>query len=52
VEVGIFGKTDSDSIADFTDVYSFHDAFVAPYQPGKMIPPARRSPLDAAQELN
>ena len=52
VEVSIFGKTDRDSIADFTDVYSFHDAFVVPYQPAKMAPPARRTSIDAAQELN
>jgi uncharacterized repeat protein (TIGR04138 family) len=52
VEAGIFGKTERDSLADFTDVYSFHDAFVVPYQPAKMPAPARRASLDAAQELN
>src|SRR5687767_4955984 len=33
VDVGIFGKTESDSLADFTDVFSFYDAFVAPFVP-------------------
>lgn len=33
IRVGIFGKTDTDSIADFKGGYTFHDAFVAPFLP-------------------
>lgn len=33
VDEEIFGKTDGDTIDDFKDVYSFHDAFVAPFVP-------------------
>jgi uncharacterized repeat protein (TIGR04138 family) len=33
IELGVFGKTESDSKDDFKDVYSFHDAFVVPYLP-------------------
>ena len=35
IELGVFGKTDSDSREDFKNLYSFHDAFVAPYVPQK-----------------
>lgn len=33
IELGVFGKTQKDSIDDFKDVFSFQEAFVAPYQP-------------------
>ncbi|MEK0451932.1 MAG: hypothetical protein RL088_4200 [Verrucomicrobiota bacterium] len=33
IELGVFGKTQNDSLDDFKAVYSFHDAFVAPYLP-------------------
>ena len=33
ISVGLFGKTDSDSIDDFKAIYNFHDAFIAPYLP-------------------
>lgn len=33
IELGVFGKTPTDSIDDFKDVFTFHDAFVAPYLP-------------------
>ncbi len=33
VNEGVFGKTPTDSAADFDDVYSFEDAFDKPYQP-------------------
>lgn len=54
VEVGIFGKTDRDSLADFQGVYSFHEAFVAPFLPERNADtPARRITVDApAKELN
>ena len=33
IELGVFGKTDSDSRADFKNVYDFSTAFVEPYLP-------------------
>lgn len=54
VEVGIFGKTERDSIDDFRDVYEFHDAFVAPFLPqAKTEVQPRRITVDSpAEELN
>jgi uncharacterized repeat protein (TIGR04138 family) len=34
IQVGVFGKNDTDKIEDFYGVYSFEDAFVRPFQPG------------------
>ena len=33
IELGVFGKTPTDSIEDFKAVYAFEDAFVAPFLP-------------------
>lgn len=33
IEEQIFGKQDSDSMEDFKEIYTFHDAFVLPYLP-------------------
>ncbi len=54
VEVGIFGKTERDSITDFRDVYRFHDAFVAPFLPEQKAdtPPVRITIDSPAEELN
>jgi uncharacterized repeat protein (TIGR04138 family) len=35
IRVGIFGKTDSDTLDDFKGTYTFHEAFVVPFQPRK-----------------
>lgn len=35
VDEGVFGKTDTDSRADFTNSYTFEDAFEAPFRPVK-----------------
>ena len=35
IGLGIFGKTDTDSIEDFKGGYSFDEAFVVPFQPEK-----------------
>ena len=37
VRVGIFGKTETDSIEDFKCAYSFYDAFVKPFQPVRPV---------------
>lgn len=54
VEVGLFGKTERDSIDDFRGVYEFHDAFVAPFLPEQnMDTLPRRIVVDSpAKELN
>ena len=33
IQVGVFGKNDTDRIEDFSGGYSFEDAFVRPFQP-------------------
>jgi len=33
IELGIFGKSENDSLDDFKGVYTFEEAFVAPYRP-------------------
>ena len=51
IRVGIFGKTDTDSIDDFKGSYSFHDAFIAPFLPEK-APVHSRIPAESpAEEL-
>jgi uncharacterized repeat protein (TIGR04138 family) len=54
VEVGIFGKTERDSIDDFKDVFSFEEAFVVPFRPNQPQQTAERvSKVDSpATELN
>jgi uncharacterized repeat protein (TIGR04138 family) len=43
IDLGVFGKTEADSRKDFQTVYSFHDAFVEPYLPGKAsVPPPKK----------
>jgi uncharacterized repeat protein (TIGR04138 family) len=53
VDVGIFGKTDKDSLDDFKEVYSFYDAFVDPFLPKSAPAPVRQISVDTpATELN
>lgn len=51
INVNIFGKTETDSIADFRGGYDFHEAFVAPFLPAAPLSTARlalpRLKLDA-----
>ena len=35
IDLGVFGKTETDSRKDFQSVYSFQEAFVEPYLPAK-----------------
>ena len=35
IEIGAFGKNDTDSKDDFVAVYDFHEAFVKPFRPDK-----------------
>ena len=51
IRVGIFGKTDRDSIEDFKGGYSFFDAFVAPYIPEKPTVFRRVTSDQPAEEL-
>jgi uncharacterized repeat protein (TIGR04138 family) len=41
IRVNIFGRTDTDSIEDFKGGYDFHEAFVAPFIPEKVVPHPR-----------
>ena len=43
IELGVFGRTEKDSRDDFTNVYSFHEAFVEPYLPGHPARAERRT---------
>ena len=51
IRVGVFGKTDSDSIEDFKGGYNFTDAFVAPFKPEAPVIPHRliAAPQQSAQ---
>jgi uncharacterized repeat protein (TIGR04138 family) len=49
IDLGVFGKTDADSRKDFQAVYSFQDAFVEPYLPGKAAVPASPKAEPAAR---
>lgn len=40
IQKGIFGKSEQDSLGDFKGVYTFHDAFVVPFQPTGAPKPA------------
>jgi uncharacterized repeat protein (TIGR04138 family) len=49
IDLGVFGKTDTDSRKDFQGVYSFQEAFVEPFLPAKLalnVPPPRTSPAE------
>lgn len=37
IEVGIFGKTESDTLDDFSGVYEFHTAFDHPFLPASRL---------------
>jgi uncharacterized repeat protein (TIGR04138 family) len=37
VNAGLLGKTDNDSIDDFTGGYDFHEAFVQPFRPSEPV---------------
>jgi len=53
INIGIFGKTDTDSIDDFKGGYDFQEAFVEPYQPTR-VAAVRRGQIEKSpvQELN
>jgi len=46
IEYNVFSKTESDSKEDFLEVFTFDEAFVAPFQPR-----ARRLPLPVLVEV-
>jgi uncharacterized repeat protein (TIGR04138 family) len=35
IEIGVFGKTERDTIEEFREGYDFHEAFVAPFLPAQ-----------------
>ena len=40
IEYDVFAKTEKDRPEDFSDIFSFEDAFVKPFQPAKRRTPA------------
>jgi uncharacterized repeat protein (TIGR04138 family) len=38
IRIGIFGKTEADTIEQFQNGYDFEEAFVAPFRPFKRQP--------------
>ncbi len=42
IDVGVFGKTESDRREDFEDVFDFDEAFKAPFLPSGSVPKRRR----------
>ncbi len=51
VQAGVFGKTETDSIDDFKDVYDFHEAFVAPFLQDPAPSPVSQAENRPAREL-
>jgi len=47
VEAGIFGKTDTDKLEDFANVYDFEEAFLVPYLPTRLANASGRKPSTA-----
>ncbi|XHR27343.1 MAG: Minf_1886 family protein [Chthoniobacteraceae bacterium] len=43
IRVGIFGKTDSDTIDDFRNGYDFREAFVLPFLPDNRTTPPKET---------
>ena len=52
VRVKLLAKTDSDSIEDFRDVYTFQEAFLDPFLPPKPVLHVRGPVKRPAEELN
>ena len=50
IEYGVFSKTDTDRREDFSDVYSFDDAFVKPFKPRQPSRVSATAPVTAKAE--
>ncbi len=48
IEYGIFSKTENDRREDFGEIFTFEDAFVKPFLPGKPIDAAKPEDTAAA----
>ena len=42
IKVGIFNKTEADSLSDFAEVFDFTEAFVVPYLPESLKPTPKK----------
>jgi len=51
IDLGVFGKTETDSRKDFENVYSFQEAFVEPYLPGKGAPSVASTRSSSAERV-
>lgn len=52
VKIGIFGRTERDSMEDFKSAYTFHEAFILPFLPAPPVPHRRLTLDQPAQELS
>lgn len=52
IEMGIFGKRDTDSIEDFRSIYTFKEAFIDPFLPEPSPGKPRIRVRRPAEELN
>ncbi len=43
IDLGVFGRTESDAREDFKNVFSFREAFEEPYRPGRVKRPERKA---------
>jgi len=51
IRIGIFGKTETDSIEQFRNYYDFEEAFVAPFRPQSPSPGGNTEPEPHAHKL-
>ena len=51
IRIGIFGKTETDTIDQFRGYFDFEEAFVAPYLPQKDASPENAATEQPAQKL-
>jgi uncharacterized repeat protein (TIGR04138 family) len=52
INVGIFGRSETDSMEDFKGGYSFHNAFVVPFLPAKTASQGRRNAARPVERLS
>jgi len=51
IRIGIFGKTETDTIDQFRNYYDFEEAFVAPYRPQTSLPGGKIEAEQPAHKL-
>ncbi|MEI8340527.1 MAG: Minf_1886 family protein [Verrucomicrobiota bacterium] len=51
IRIGIFGKTETDTIDQFRNYYDFEEAFVVPFRPQNPLPGVKTGPEQTAHQL-